>query len=351
MKKLTCLLIGAVMMCAAHAQIVEQGEPAFVYYSPKTMIALDFTYTVETYEPGIFAEYAEDMIGVTDAVKENKSVYTLNNVRIRTATETDYSRPHKVPAESDFINLLTLNENNLLVGYNLPRDEQHQDKKHHSNSTKEGVKSRISRTNPAPYPEEMLKAATPLAQANAVAKQIFHLREMRIYLLSGEVEHAPADGAAVDRILQEIDKQEQSLTALFVGSKSTRTEHKHLKCDPKGEAQTLYFSEENGFTDAENIDAETISVSFVLHPQVYATPAPVEKGKKKTAPQLSSIVYNLPGNGDISVTYKGNELAKRTVPIAQIGIDVPLEKSLFTGAELPVIVFSEKTGNIVSISK
>jgi hypothetical protein len=37
--------------------------------------------------------------------------------------------------------------------------------------------------------------------------------------------------------------------------------------------------------------------------------------------------------------------------LAQLGIDVPLAKDVFAGPELPVIVFNEKTGNIISISK
>jgi hypothetical protein len=62
-------------------------------------------------------------------------------------------------------------------------------------------------------------------------------------------------------------------------------------------------------------------------------------------------VYNLPGNGDVKVVYKGRPMAERTIPIAQIGVDVPLAKDMFTDKELPRIVFCEKTGNIVSISK
>ena len=37
--------------------------------------------------------------------------------------------------------------------------------------------------------------------------------------------------------------------------------------------------------------------------------------------------------------------------MAQFGADMPLPKELFTGKDLPVIVISEKTGNIISISK
>ena len=76
-----------------------------------------------------------------------------------------------------------------------------------------------------------------------------------------------------------------------------------------------------------------------------------KKGKKKGENELTQIEYNIPGSCQVSVLYKNHSLADRTVQVAQLGIDVALPKSMFTGAELPKIIFSDKTGNIVSISK
>ena len=151
-------------------------------------------------------------------------------------------------------------------------------------------------------------------------------------------------------VLEELDRQEKALTELFVGKTQKRTDHKFVRFAPTEKEQLYFFSEENGFTDAENIDADTIRVKMVLHPQKLA-PAVKSQKKKKGEIEVSQIVYNLPGSGDVTVTFDGRELGKRTVPVAQLGVDVPLSKDLFTGAEMPIIVFNEKTGNIVSISK
>ena len=341
------------MMCAVHAQaVVEEGEPALVYYSPKTAVAIEFTYTVEKQEAGIYAQYAETMLGVTNAIKENKTVYTLNEARIATATSTDYARPHKI--EVDGIPMLyRINEKGLLTGYNLPPYENKctdpkEPKQECKHEWKHGNKAFAPKTTVIPYPEEVLKSGNPMAQASAVAKQIFHLRETRMYLINGEVEHAPADGEAMRLVFDELDRQEQALTELFIGKKSKHTEHNRVQFTPEQKRQIWYFSEGNGFTDAENVDANTIVASVAVQPQQYAA-APADKKKKAAEP--SSLVYNLPGNGEVKVLYKGKELAKRTIAIAQLGIDVPLAKDLFKGNSLPVIVVSEKTGNIVSISK
>ena len=102
MKKMSILLLGAMMMSAVHAQVLEENESALVYYSPKTEITLEFIYLEEHFERGLYADYAEAMLGITDAVMETKKVCTLKDVRIGTATTTDYNRPHKVANEAGF---------------------------------------------------------------------------------------------------------------------------------------------------------------------------------------------------------------------------------------------------------
>ena len=156
----------------------------------------------------------------------------------------------------------------------------------------------------------------------------------------------------MELVLAELDKQEQALTELFTGRKTRREEHKRISLEPEKKTMLLFFSAENGFTDSENIDADTISIDIKLQPQRLVKLSDKElKALKKSKLVPSQIVYNLPGNGDVKVSLKGEILAQKTIPVAQIGIDVPLGKELFTGEQLPVIVISEKTGNIVSISK
>ena len=345
MKRIFLLLLGAMMVCTMQAQVVEPNEPALIYYSPKTTLALDFTYTVETFEAGPYAAYAEAMIGATDAVMETKQIYSLKKASIGTQTNADYQRPHKVVPEAGVPMLLSINEKNLLVGYNSPQQDRKQDKTPNRNRKNKSGKESIC---VAPLPEEVLTASTPLSQAHIVAKQIFHIRETRSFLLNGEVEHAPADGKSMELVLAELDKQEKALTELFVGKKKKQTDHKFIYVDPAQQEKMLFFSEENGFTESDNIDADTIRISLDPFVQSYAAPTEV-KGKKK-APAVTQIVYNLPGTCDVKVAYQGRTLAQRKIQVAQFGIDVPISKDLFTNG-LPKIVFSEKTGNIISITK
>ena len=346
MKRIFVILAAVMTLCSMQAQVVAQNEAAMVYYSPKTAIVLDFTFTIETRERGLYADYAEAMIGAKDVVEQTQTICKLKETCIRTVTETDYNRPHKVVYDANVPMLLSINEKGLLLGYNLPPAEK-ADKPHEQHNTAERNK-RTPVTAVSPFTEDVLQAASPLAQAHAVAKQIFHLRETRMYLLNGEVENAPADGKAMELVLNELDKQEKQLTELFIGKKSVRKEHKIVRFWPSDKGKQLYFSEENGFTDAENLDADTIEVKMVCQQQCLSAP---DMTKKKKGDELSQIVYNLPGHADVKVLYKGKTLAKRSVPVAQLGADIALPKSMFTGKDLPVIVVSPKTGNIESISR
>ena len=210
MKKIFLLLVGACMAGAVMAQVVARDESALVYYSPKTDVVLNFNYTVERQEAGIYAQYAESMLGVKEWVKETRTTHRLHDVRITTHTSTDYNRPHKVSANAGIPMLLNINAKGLLVGYNVPLDKSEKKAfpKHPQEKAKEAAQLAV------PYMESVLKAATPLAQAHAVAQQIMHIRETRMFLLSGEVEKEPADGKAMQLVLDELDKQEQALTEL-----------------------------------------------------------------------------------------------------------------------------------------
>lgn len=355
MKRFFLLLAGAMTLCWVSAQTLPKGQSALVYYTPKNIVVLDFEYSVETREVGTYAKFAEELLGISDVVKENATKYVLEQVNIARRTEVDLSRPHTIIAENGVpTQLISINDKGLLVGYNCPGATDTKNSEKPSERSKWERKS-AGRLNSAPIPEEVLEAKGLKAQAEALAKQIFRIRETRMYLLSGEVDHAPADGTAMKCVLAELDAQEHELTALFVGKKSVRKEHKEVTFCPIRDAgniyaDTLFFSAENGFTYAENIDADAIYVRAKYQRPTVAEPTLSKADKKKVA-EVSPIVYNTPGHANISVIYKGKELGQRSMPIAQLGADVPLAKELFTGSQLPVIVFSDKTGNIVSISK
>lgn len=350
MKRFFLVLIGAMLLNGADAQLLQQGETALVYYAPKNYVVVDFEYTIDTYEAGPYARYAQSLLGIADAITETRTEYHLGKPHIITRTVADSRRAYKVLPEKDFpAQLLTIDNKGLLVGYNLPQEA---DAPKQKNKIQKEQAEQNELVESLPLTDEQLNVHSEEAKAKAIAKQIFRLRETRMYLLSGELDHTPADGKAMQLVLNELQQSEEKLLRLFVGRHKSVVEHERLEFLPTEESTTerrfLYFSPENGFTSSENIDAAPITISLTALRQQSRPVVGKQKGK---APLLSQIIYNLPGQAEIVVTYDGKTLGERTLSIAQYGIDVPLARELFTGKTLPVIRMDTRTGNIVSIQQ
>lgn len=343
MKRLTIAILGLCLTIAASAQIVQENELALVYYMPENQLVFDIDYTEETLEAGPFFLFAEKYLGTEDVIQENQTVYHLTGVETRLVTHPDYTRAYKVVPEKGMqTQLLSLSRDGLLYGYNICPPEKQPRKQ----ECKE-EKIPVPRPDVMPLLEEQITAPTLQQKAEGAAKQIYRIRETRMYILSGEIDHAPADGKAMELVLKELDRQERQLAELFTGKRTVKRMHKTVTYIPTGseEYALLYFSEDNGITTDEDVSASPLLLTIVAHKQIKAAAA--EQSKK--APQPSQIYYNLPGWADYAVTYRGEVLAERSLPIAQFGIAVPLAHDLFAGEVLPQICFDTKTGNIQSV--
>lgn len=309
---------------------------------------IDITYSVETEEAGPYSRYAEKYLGTTDVITVNSQKAEIISVSVRPRSKADLSRPVKINAEDGAnMQLLHILDNGILYGYNLPPYAQA--------STEDAGGSPANHNKPKqpivlPLLEEQLKVSTPAQKADAVAKLIYRIREAKMYLLSGEIENAPADGNGLEIALKELNKQEKQLVQLFTGKRSKKTVVKTVQYVPtkSEEKPLLYFSLENGITAEEDASALPIVLNFIARKQV---PAPAIQTKKndKKAPVPSPLLYNLPGAGIYTISYDGVTLLEGTLPVAQFGIAVPLSKNLFSGSKLPTIYFNTETGNIQTI--
>ena len=351
MKK-TLLIIGLCLagLTGVQAQVVQENELALVYYMPQTLMEIDITYTIETEEAGPYSRYAEKYLGTEDVISVNSQKAEIVGVNVRSRSKADLSRPVKVNAnEGTNMQLLSIAENGVLYGYNLPMTNTMRPTAGETPASPVAVCATRQPVS-LPLTEEQLKATTPALRAEAIAKQIYRIREAKMYLLSGEIENAPGDGAALETALKELNKQEKQLVQLFTGKRTRKTTSKTITYLPtrSEEKPLLYFSAENGITAEEDASALPIMLNFIARKQVLA-PAVETKKNAKNAPAASAICYNLPGTGIYTISYDGATLLEGTLPIAQFGIAVPLAQSLFTGNKQPVIYFNTDTGNIQTI--
>lgn len=347
MKKILLSGILATMSCMLMAQAIQEKEAVMVYYMPRTELVLHLQYNITAQTPGVFYQYAKRYLGAENIITEASSTYTLKNIDITTNTSADLNRSFQVyPQKGIQTQLISLTEDGRLQGYNATVTAE--------TATKEN-ETKVANTNNntptiLPLLEEQFIAGTTAKMAEGAAKQIYRIREMRLNLLAGEVEHVPADGKAMQLVLDELNKREAELVALFVGTTTTQTGTHTIYYTPqnsKKQEVVCRFSQHTGVVSSNDLSGSPIYLNLS------ATKPTLEDGGSASAkaPIVSQIYYNLPGHVTVAAEYNGNTMYKGTHAIAQFGVEIPLAIELFMLKPAPSILFNTTTGNIQSIKQ
>ena len=325
------------------AQLVQEHEAAVVYYMPKTELVVRLDYEIVEQTPGVFYQYAKRYLGAEEVITEASTQYNLLQVSNCTEAKADLERAYKVTAQKGLKNQsLTLTEDGRLLGYNIGG----------------GIEDRpLSPADSSPHLEEQAKlmplleeqfmAGSVAKMAEGAAKQIYRLRETRLNLLAGDMEHVPADGMAMQLVLDEINKQEQALVELFVGTRVVKHGSHTLRYLPEESVEKeviCRLSQHTGIVDKNDLSGEPIYLTVEATKQALRMQM-MEEGK---VPTLSQLYYNLPGNAVIRIEHKGKVMNESEFPVAQWGVAIPLSAELFTKTA-PVIRINPQTGNILSI--
>lgn len=340
--------------CMTFAQVVRENEAAVVYYMPKTELVIHIDYEVVTQTPGVFYQYAERYLGAEEIIMENNTNCQLRAVRVATESSADTERAYKVTAQKGInTQLVSLSEDGRLVGYGIANASLQFSERSQGelqNGSKAAYSLEAKSEELMPLLEEQFMAGSVAKMAEGAAKQIYRIRETRLNILAGDVEHVPADGKAMELVLNELDKQEQALVALFVG-KTQVTHHTHAVRYVPGESVekevVCRLSAHNGIVDKNDLSGEPLYLTLVAKKQTLL-PAGIAD---KNTPTLSQIHYNLPGEAQVALTFKGKQMAEQNVAVAQYGVAIPLAQELFTGKTVPTIQISAETGNILEIRR
>ena len=327
------------------AQLVQENETAVVYYMPKTELAITLSYECVEQEPGIFYQYAQRYLGAKHIVTEKKITYRLSDMALSTLASADTDRAYKVNAQKSYqLQLLSLTPDGRLAGYNISEEIKGEVMKSEKPKTTMEKQETLM-----PLLEEQFMAGSISKMAEGAAKQIYRIRETRLNILGGDVEHVPADGQAMQLVLDELDEQEQALVALFVGTTQV-TQHTHtfryLPADDVEKEVVCRLSKHTGIVDKNDLSGEPIYLTLKAHKQSLQTAYMVDP--KSSLP--SQLYYNLPGTADICLQYQTINIAQ-SVTVAQYGIAIPLAMDLFTGKQKNSIYIHPETGNILSIQQ
>lgn len=318
-----------------------------ICHMPQTEVCIYITTEVTTSKQGMFYQYSERYLGTKDVVMADKTTCRLVSATIGTTAKADRDNTFSFKPGQPGLSTFCLTRDGILKSINIT--EQKSSQKKNAQESDETSKKHKCKDAVYPFSEDALLASSTARMAESTAKQIYRLREARLNLLSGDVDKMPADGSSMKQVLQEITRQEQELTSLFVGTvtKETRTETIVIpladllnlyETEQKAEITAFRFSSLTGLVGADDYSGAPYYLNMT---DVYR---PVKPEPEKKAPVLSNILYCVPGSAFFELIDENGVVTSATVMLSQLGYNAALPADYLKTA--PAIRFDRKTGTI-----
>lgn len=316
----------------ATAQKVERysvgalNDNRVVYALPQTILYLQVTSEVTKEIPGELSLYAERYLGTSNAVMEPALKYHLKGIELGARGVANEELRFSIDfRKNSTATNVSLTDDGVLVGINLQKEvvlPKPTDVR--SNELKWPELPEIK------FPLEYIQATTVAAKAKILADNIYRIRESRDLVVSGESEQPFADGKALEIAVKRLDNEEATYSRQFNGVRQTQEIVQladHLSATEEGRHVVARFSTREGLLPSDDLRGEPIYLEI----KVVEQSAPLdEKEQKRLERRLSKgIVYCVPGMVQATITYRGQVLERREVPVAQLGNLEALDMILF----------------------
>lgn len=345
---LTLGLFTALGVCAQETVKVTANKfngYGIVYSLPKTAIDVRATVTRSVEKPGPFAQFAQKYLGQSPTVTQERTVWKIENVDILPKGIADPEKRYAIQLKKENRTAFYLNEEGMLVSINrAPAPAPTRPAPSPEKAAKKEQK--LAAEYAQLYTETMLISSSTRNMAEAAAQQIYLLREYRLDLLTGNSDEIP-QGQSFEILLREMDKREALLTSLFLGTVETETLVEDIVIDPENKNSVAFrFSERKGILPADDLSGEPIYVSTEVKEVIEA---PTDSKGKVIAPASNALVYITPGKADVKVSYKGEALCQKEIPMAQLGAAYGIDPSVFNGSGAVEATFCPESGALLHI--
>ncbi len=350
---LTALLIAASSMSAQSSQRITAGkasEYGLIYSLPNTVVDIYLTAELTEETPGEFHNYTRRYLGTAEAITTPSRSARIAQALVVPRGVADPQLQWLAQFKNGSTPFMTLTPDDIPLGINTEReyvaDEPAADAETGwSASPLEGDIARQAVT------ADMARSSSTSKRAEFAAQRIFELREMRSDILSGQADNMPADGAAMELVLNNLSGQEAALTAMFTGVRRQRTVVGKVTVMPDSVGVRDYvvarLSATDGVIDAADLAGIPVTVDITV---LQRGELPVnDKGEVKSFPR-GGVAYRIPGRARVDVVFEGNCIASAEINVAQLGVVFGLNPSLFTDKREPAMaVFDPATGALLEL--
>ena len=319
-----CSLLTTLAQTAVSTYLPGVTPEGAIYLLPKTGIRIAVQVEKTTYAPGELCKYAERYLRIKDVSPTPSVNYRITDIRQEAYAVADTSKHYaiKFDAKTAATNV-RLSDDGILLGINT--DPQPQSK---SLSTSHPPLS--TKIDPRQYMnEETLAAGSTAKMAELIAQDIYEIRESRNLLVRGQADNMPKDGEQLRLMLNQLDKQDQAMTSLFIGiTEKDTTEHTITVIpDKMSDQQVLFrFSQKLGLLESDDF----AGLPYYYKVEDLKTVPPVEvidpKKKNKQAP---GVYVNVPGKLRSTISDAKGVISTAEFPAGQFGNVELLSGALF----------------------
>jgi hypothetical protein len=342
----------SVIMPLSESSALREGS--IVYGLPRTVITVTVDMERIIEKPGPYAQYADEMLGLTDVIKNETESWSIEGITVKTHDELDPSEFYIISSTTLFqTNVLSLKKEGIILDIN-PDFNSPDEKKGSVNKTGDpqshffdlgsdeyfqlqrdtaykrmNIDSSFVRI---PYIVEKKKRLTLDQLAEKAAKRLMELRDGKHLLLTGEATVFPQSDAAII----EINRMEKAYTELFTGKILRETFSVSYKLIPQkqmtGKPVPLFqFSEQTGPIKGNMKGGQPFTIEFTPEKKTKDITI-VNKDQSKTdAKKYDKLFYRVPDVVGINISLGSEKLLESRKLIYQFGEVVQLPANYIIG--------------------
>lgn len=329
---------------------------------PKTSFIVEVHYSENITKPGIYADYAESMLGIEDVVKKEKRYYSIDDIILKPFIEADENArfyiKNESTAKSESECHVHIDENGILIGLGTISDNDITDKADDEQLAFSSKNATVPFNNYSVVPSlisltdtisdntdtayEIITSTEEMSteeKAEAALNSMMEIRQQRLDLLSGYQE-TNYSVEAFRYLASSLKQTEDSYLSMFIGSTS-KNEHVHsfifspTADNVNKETSVLCFSEETGICSSTRNSNSQISISVIPRNQSV---------KKEPKLKENGIKYRIPVTAEIYARYKNKTYCGGIYQLPQLG-----KMMTFDMAKNKYVLYDSHTGSIRSI--
>lgn len=336
--------------------------PSFVegitYALPRTGIKVHVKAVREVFQPGPYAAYAEQLLGITGANTSASSKWSISEVSLETFSEPDPEQVYKAMGEGAF--MLSLSANGCLAGINTTGEAAaieavQSNKTFQKPDYDDGFSFDYFTDTPCYFPGDSTNNFRPSKvrveqKAAQAAQRVLNCRMNQYDLAALRIDGEYPDGKAYEVSLAELKRTEQNYVQLFVGRTTYKKEtysFDYVPASKPGKAAVVFrISDENGVVPASDLSGKPVMVEFDMEKGLTEKYSSNASSKNPSAGK-KGIYYRMPGMATVNIINQMNIIASARVVIAQFGVVAPLPDEFLQSTY--AVEFHPETGAIKAV--